>query len=746
MLRNRPRLALTLLAVLPIAGCPKSNAEFEAGARAEGLQDYDTALIHFENALRSNPKSPEYKLWALRARFQDGQLHVEDGQKALKSGDLNLALAEFKRAQTVDPSNSAADQGAQRTLALIEAAEKPKPQNGQRQAAKPAMLLSGPPELKPLSRAPINFRATEDSRMVFETIGKLAGLSVIFDPDFVSRRISVELPGVTLEQALDAVCAESKAFWKPMTGTVILIAPDNPQKRRDLEEEVVGTFYMKNADTPQDLTEIVTGLRQLLDLRRVQQVNEDNAIVIRDTPDKLDLAQRIIQDIDQAKPEVLLQVSILQTSLDRLHDLGILPGQSTSITFTPRTSLTPNGGGSDCGTSSASSSCSQLTLNNLKNLSSADYSITLPGATANAILTDSATRIIQNPEVRVTDGEKATLKIGDRVPVATGSFQAGIGGGTSGVSPLVNTQFQYIDVGVNVDVTPYVHPDDEISLKLKVEVSSVTGQEDIGGIEQPIISQRSVEHDVRLKDGEVSILGGLIQRTETSSVNGWPGLAQLPFLRYFFSDNSKEVQDDEVLIVVTPHIVRFPDSTPADLRWIASGTDTNARVFRESEDPLVSSTKASPLAEAVAPLAQAPAAAASQLYFEPSSLSLKVGGTATVALAVSRVHDLFSIPLLIHYNPAVIQIEDVRDGGFLAGGDQTIAIVDRVDQRAGEVIASITRQPNAHGVSGSGTLLGLVVRAVAPGTSPLEILQVNGRDSQQKGIPLVSGEASIQVQ
>ena len=268
-----------------------------------------------------------------------------------------------------------------------------------------------------------------------------------------------------------------------------------------MEDEVVRTFYLSNTLTPQDLTEVVTGLRQLLDLRRVQQVNAQNAIVIRDTPDKLALAAKIIRDIDKAKPEVLIHVQVLTASVDRLRDLGILPGQSVSVTFSPRTSLQPNSGTSTTGTTTTTSSTTvsptQITLDNLRNLSGADYSATLPGATANAILTDNKTRIIQDPEVRVSDGEKATLKIGDRVPVATGSFQAGVGVGVGTgagvVNPLVNTQFQYIDVGVNIDVTPRVHPDGDVSMKLSVEVSQITGSSNIGGINQPVISQRKIE-------------------------------------------------------------------------------------------------------------------------------------------------------------------------------------------------------------------------------------------------------------
>jgi len=327
----------------------------------------------------------------------------------------------------------------------------------------------------------------------------------------------------------------------------------------------------------------------------------------------------------------------------------------------------------------------------------------------------------------------------------------GVGGGAGVVNPLVNTQFQYIDVGVKVDVTPRVHPDGDVSMKLSVEVSQITGTSSIGGINQPVIGTKKVEHDIRLKDGEVSVLGGLIERTDTKEVNGYPGLADLPLARYLFSNNSKEIQEDEVLIVLTPHIIRFPSISAENLRTVAAGTDTNARVYREDEEaPATPALPAAPTGQVVAPAApsapQVNGSPAPQLHFDPSVANLKRGDTTTLGLAISNVNDLYSIPLLIHYDPAVISVEDVRNGGFLAGGTQEIAIVQRIDQQRGEVVVSATRQPNTPGVNGSGTLLGIVIRAVAPGTSTLQILQVNARDSQQRNIPVVSGEATIQVQ
>jgi general secretion pathway protein D len=505
-------------------------------------------------------------------------------------------------------------------------------------------------------------------------------------------------------------------------------------------------------------------LRTLFDLRKVQSVGSQNAIVIRDTPDKISLVAKVIRDLDKAKPEVLIHVQVLTANRDRLRDLGILPGQSVAVGFNPGThpgtalpgSSNTTGGGST--TTSSTTSIPVVTLNDLQHLATGDWTAALPGATANAILTDNKTQIIQDPEVRITDGQEAKLTIGEKIPTATGSFQAGVGVGVGGgagvVNPLVNTQFTYQDVGVKIDVTPHVHPDGDVSMKMSIEVSSLDGSSNIGGINQPIIASKKYEADIRLKNGESNIISGLIERTETNNLNGIPGLAQLPLLKYLFSDNSKETIENEVLIILTPHIIRFPTISAENLRALASGTDTNVRVYREQygtdATPAPKPVQAPPPAAAApapqaSPQAAAPLAAA-QLHFTPSTVPLKTGETTTVGLAVSNVTDLFSIPLLIHYNPAVIQVEEVLDGGFLSGGTQEIAIVHRIDPQRGEVVVSTTRQSNTPGVNGSGSLLGFRIRAIGAGTTTLQVLEVNAHDSQQHQIPMVSGEATIQVQ
>ncbi|HYW97929.1 MAG TPA: hypothetical protein VE822_02365 [Candidatus Elarobacter sp.] len=732
------------------AGCPKGKPDFAQGKKAETLQDYDAAFNFYQKAAKSDPYNANYKIKLNRARFEASQWHVKRGVELRNQGNLPGAAGEFQRALAIDPGSPIADQELRKTVGMIAeknraadaAAELPSDSNEQ-------PLASMPPEIKPLSRAPINYKASSDAKVVFDTIGKLAGLTVVYDPDFPARRITVDLVNVTLEQALEIVQLESKAFVKPVTENIIFVIPDQPQKRRDYEEQVVRTFYISNTIQAQDLTEIVTGLRQLLDLKRIQQLNSQNAIIVRDTPDKLMLAEKMIRDIDKAKPEVVVQVEVLEARTDRLRDLGILPGQTASIAINPNNTTSSS-------SSTSTTSNSGINLNQLRHLNSTDYVVTLPSVTANAVLTDTNTRIIQNPEVRSVDGQTAKLKIGDRIPIATGSFSSGIGiaGGTAGgINPLVNTQFTYQDVGVNIDLTPRVHPNREVSLKLKVEVSAHTNDVSIGGITQPVISQRVIEHDIRLKEGEVSILGGLIQRSDSKTLEGWPGLAKLPLLGYLFSHNKTDHQEDEVLIVLTPRIVRMPEWTKANLRPMYSGSDALVQVKREAEihapaPPPVTPQQQPQTNPVPAPTAPAPAAqgAAAKLRFEPPSLSLKAGQTATIGVVIENVNDLFSIPLLLQYNPAVISVEEVRHGGFLSGGTQEIAIVHQPFKDKGQSIISATRGPNTAGVSGSGTLLGIVIKGLAPGSSNLSIVQVNAKDSQQNLIPLITSEATVQVQ
>src|SRR3990172_2402906 len=388
------KIVILICTALGASGCPRGGRDFNEGKRAEAIQDYDTALVHYQRALQADPTNTEYRMKATRLRFEAGQYHVEQGQKLRQTGDLQMALAEFQKAMMIDPASPIAQQETQNTMDAMAARQASAQARPAAPAAEAPRVMAGPPQLMPLSRAPINPRMTNDVKLVFDAVARLAGLTVLFDPDYASRRVSVELNNVTLEQALEVISLAGRALWKPVTNNIIFVAPDQAQKRRDYKEAIVKTIYLNNTILPQDITELINVLRQLLDLRRLQQVNAQNAIVIRDTPDKIMLVEKIIADVDKAKPEVLIQFAVLQARRDRLRDLGISPGTTAALTFTPKATTSSAAG------SGSSSTTSSLPLNELRGIGTNDYSITLPSATATALLTDSHTRIIDAPNIR----------------------------------------------------------------------------------------------------------------------------------------------------------------------------------------------------------------------------------------------------------------------------------------------------------------------------------------------------------
>ena len=395
-------------------------------------------------------------------------------------------------------------------------------------------------------------KSTEDSKIIYETIGKVAGINVLFDPDYTSRRIKVDLNSVSLEEALQIVAMESKTFWRPVTPNTIFVAADNPAKRKEVEQSVIKTFYLSNLSQPTELQDVVNALRQILEIQRIQPLPSEGAIVVRGTPDQIALAQKLVGDLDRSKPEVVVDIAVMQINRDKNRTLGISPPTSMSIQLQPNvttsTTSTPTG---TTTTPTTPSNNGSINLNSLANLNATDFQVTISQATITALFSDTNTKLIQNPQLRSVDGQKATLKIGDRIPIATGSFQPGIGG--VGINPLVNTQFQYQDVGVNIEVTPRVHANGDVTLKIGMDISSVTGQSNIGGITQPIIGQRKVDHEVRLREGEANLLGGMLEDLNSKSLTGIPGLAQIPLLKYLFGQTATEHRETETVFVLIPH-------------------------------------------------------------------------------------------------------------------------------------------------------------------------------------------------
>jgi general secretion pathway protein D len=509
-------------------------------------------------------------------RFNAAAQHAHAGQVLRNTGALAEALAEFQRAVEIDTSSFIAQQELRRTADMIRQQERR--QSAPTVAAAPARSaaeISESVELQPLSNAAITLRITANADTVYKNIGKLAGLNVVIDPDYRAQKITVDLADVTLREALDLVRLQSKTFWRPVLANTIFVAADSVAKRKEIEQNVMRTFYLRNNTAPADLQEAANVLRQILDVSRIQLLQAQGALILRGTPDQMVLAEKLLADIDKPKSEVIIDIAVMQVSRDRIRNLG------TTLPTTASISMVPGGTAAN-----AAASLKSLGALNTTNL----VTSAIPAASFTFLATDSNTKILQSPEIRALNDEKATLKIGDRVPIATGSFQPGISGGGS-VSPLVSTQFQYLDVGVNIDITPHIHADREVTLKMSLEISSVTGQQSIGGLTQPIIGQRRIDHETRLADGEVNLLGGILEENETQSMSGYPWISKLPLLKYLFAQDNKQRTETEIVFAITPHIVRAQEITEENLRQIEVGTGNQIDLRRKAATPAAAASE-----------------------------------------------------------------------------------------------------------------------------------------------------------
>jgi general secretion pathway protein D len=686
---------------------------------------------------------------------------VHQGQVLRDDGKLQEAVAEFQKAIGIDPSLFIAQQELKRTLQMINDANNPPPQ-----AAGPPSSLErrikeagGPVELAPISNVPITVKLTEDSKVIYQTIGQLAGINVLFDPDYTSRRIKVELNGVTLEDALRITALESKTFWRPVTGNTIFVAQDNVAKRKELEQSVLKTFYLTNLSQPTELQDVVNAIRAVLDVQRVQQLLSQNALVVRGTPDQIALAEKLVEDLDKARPEVIVDIAVLQISKDRSRTLGLSPPTSATVTLQANINTSTS---TTTTTSTTGSTSSGLSLNNLATLNANDFQVAIGSANLSAVMGDSDTKMLQNPQVRALDNQKATLKIGERVPVATGSFQPGIGG--VGINPLVNTQFQYLDVGVNIDVTPHVHGDRDVTLKISMEISSVVGQSSIGGISQPIIGQKKIEHEIRLRDGESSMIGGILDDSDTRSLAGIPGLTSIPILKYLFGQTTQDREHDETVFVITPHVVRGTMVSEMNQRQIDIGTANTIELRHVNKSTVAPAAQApasqvpanqppanpvpsqQPANQSANPAANPATPGGTNFLFDPGQITATKGNTFVVNLLISGAQNVYSVPVQMNYNPATLQLVNVSNGGFLSQDGQAVALVHREDETTGTLTITATRPPGAGGVSGQGAVVTLTFQAKASGQTPLTITRGGARDPGQQAITVNGAQASVTVQ
>ncbi len=744
-LKTLRSLITPIFLVVALTGCASTMA-YRKASKAEKARDYETAMIEYKAALDRDPGNIDFRLKFEQNRYAAAFVHFQNGRRAFEKGDIETAKKEFLRAQELDPSNDMAGQELARIAAIETSRAKKQPEPVRTFEELKNNSRTDPSfqsQMEPKVTGPITFRMTQDSKMTYETLAELAGLNIIFDRDFRGVRVPVDLNNVDIYQALDILSLQTGSFWQPMSRNTILVSPDNQTKRREYEQHILKTIYLSNSVTSTEITEAITALRTILNMRYIAQYTATNAIILRDTPDKIAIAEAILNSVDKSKPEVVVEALVLEVDRNQLQTLGIQPPTGTSLTFGhPAASTTSTTGGATTTTTPNNN----VNLRDLDSINSGSFSVSIPNVTAQALASASNAKLIQNPKVRATDGKLASIRIGSKVPVPSGSFQPAFVGATG--TPVV--QYVYQDIGVNLDITPRVLLNREVSLTVLVQVSALAGDRDAGGLKLPVFTNRSIQHEIRLAEGETNILGGIITTTEAMSVSGIPGLKDIPILKYLFGQETKQRDNTEIIVMLTPHIVRMPALTEDNLRGIYIGTETNTRLRGPSAPsapaappapatPPTPSQPARPLPPGVTPgttqpalapnAPAAPRATDATVSFNPSPMTLPAGNATPVNIAING-NNIFAADLVISFDPSAVKIQEIRDGGFLSRDGQILAVVGKVDSEAGTARVTIERPPGAPTLSGSGALVTLMLQpGTRKGDSVLRVIDFKLRDA-----------------
>jgi general secretion pathway protein D len=546
-----------------LLGCSTAQETAHDGEKAVEQQNWDAAVYHYLEAVTDDPGNIEYRMQLGRARQKASQAHLRKGLMLGDMGRLHDARNELRMAAELDPVNQFAEQALEKVQEELEILAGPGGEQAlEEMKRRAAEAKVKPPILDPTSKEPITLKFPQPKpvKEIYKALGKAYGFNVLFDPKLKDDKLSVELNDVTAERALEIVLQAAGHFYKVLDEHSIIVAEDTPQNRREYEDLVIKTFFLSNAEV-KDIDKL---LRALIEARRLATNEQLNTITLRDTADKVAIAEKLIHANDKAKAEVLVDVELMLMATTKDSDLGMT---LSTYSFTL---------GVDTGAIQEGSQ-GNLFLDQLSQISSGNTFINIPSLVVNLAKSSGRAEVLAQPQLRITDGEKAKLHIGDKYPIPVTSFNSGnnVGGN---VVPI--TSFQYQDIGIRIEVEPRVHHNREITLKLSVEISNIGETVTVGPSQEAVvIGTRTITSVNRLKDGETSLLAGLFRNDMTEGVVETPGLSQIPLIGRLFTNKAKKYKRTDLVLTVTPHIVRFPDINEEDLAPLWVGTESRISFY-----------------------------------------------------------------------------------------------------------------------------------------------------------------------
>jgi general secretion pathway protein D len=774
-----------LIVVASLATACAAGRAFGRGEDAARAGDWETAVDHYRRAVDADPNNAEYRIAYERAMISASQVHLDAARIAEARGQTEDALREYRRASELDPPNrQLAGKVAELERTLRDQIEASRPRNSVQQLRE--QNRQGPPALFNLNTvmAPVVFNQAS-LRDIFGSIAKSTGINIIFDSTFQDRVYTTSLTDVTLEQALNSIVTANQLFYKVQDPKTVLIIPDNAQKRAQYEEQLVQNFYISHVD-PLELAQMLNQVIRPIggqQLAPVISANKTASVInVRATTAMMAIIERMIESNDKPRAEVIVDVQILEVNRGRAKQYGIdLGNYAINAVFSPERD--PRGTASAADGGGATLNAQPFNANTIsRGISTSDFYLAVPSAVVRFLEQDTETKVIAKPQLRGAEGVPLELNLGEDIPVPSTTFTPVAAGGANS-QPL--TSFNYRSVGVNVKMTSKVTYEGDIRMELFVESSTLGAGVTIAGQELPSFGSRKVTTVLRLREGESSLLAGLLREDQRKLLTGFPWLLRVPVIKQLFSNNDTSVTQSDIVMLLTPRIVRTHELTPQDVGPIRIGTQANLGL--SGPPPLLAQPGATaaatpvpvgggaPPAPAQPTTVQAPPALAppgppvqpqqlppqapppavnaaptpgTAVPTGPAGLTgpggqilvsvpqeFRVGaGPYTVPISITGASQISSVSLTVTYNPAVLRVRVAQEGPFLRSGGVQASFTQQGDASAGRLDIAITRPGDTTGVAGTGLLAALLFETVGPGQANLT---VTGSASAPGGAPVM---------
>jgi general secretion pathway protein D len=697
------------LVLINFLACTTFSPAYKLGNQAEMNKNYDQAIKYYEQAMIQNPGESVYRLALFRAKAAAAIGSVEKARQLLSEGKKDEAIAAYKKALSYDPGNRLILNEYQKVAGLKPPVEeKPK-----------EIVIEQPIKLKTLPEK-LKLRFTEASlKAIFQTLSRFSGINFLFDEQFRDLPVTIDLSDMTLEQALNSLCLSGRSFYRIVDEKTVIIVPDNPTKRNQYEVNAIKTIYLSNINAQDVQSQLVSVLRTQYKAPTIIVDRTRNALTIRDNPRIVALAERLLRNWDKPKGEVIIDVEIMEVSRQKLQTLGTQFSQSyAGIRYSG--AEFPEGG--------------WLPLEEIDFSVKGNYQIILPSVMLQFLETDTDTKIISQPRLRGVDAEEINYLVGQRVPIPQTTFSPIAAGGIS-QQPIVS--YAYQDVGIEVNIKPRLHQENEVSLELEIKITSIGGT---GIADIPIISTREVKNIIRLKDGETNLLAGLLKDEERKSLKGIAGLKSLPILGNLFSSTDRTVEQTDVILTITPHIIRTMPITDEDGKplWIDNEALSFATRAQVQEEVVIPEEEQEITPEELAEAAPG----MSTITFMPGRAEVPVGYNLNVNLALNSPADITALSLNLNYDPKLLRLKEVQRGDLVAQLGDKGSFLENINPTGGVAVVGFSSSSPASGIR-SGNLAILVFETLAAGETSVVISSTQALGVQGRPVNLAAGEMQV---